>query len=108
MRRLIGSILVGLLLAAALLGIAVATDGAIFNAHWIRDLFIAPPLWLLQTGLPAASSTFAIDRGSPNSGFALFTAYFIGFWWLVCSAVVHAVRRKLPNLSLQWTVSGVR
>ena len=108
MRRLIGSILVGLLLAVVLLGLVVATDGAVVHAHWIRDLFISPPLWFLKTVLPAVSSTFAIERGGSHSGIAFFTAFFIGFWWLVCSALVHAVLRPPPNPSLQRTASGGR
>lgn len=108
MWRVIGSILVGLLLAVALLGIVVATDGAVVHAHWIRDVFLDPPLWLLQTGIPAVSAFFAIERGSAHSGVAFFTAFFIGFWWLVCGALVCAVRRQPPNPSLQRTASGVR
>lgn len=108
MRRVIGLILVGLLLAVALLGIVVATDGTLVHAHWVRDVFIDPPLWLLQTGLPAVSASFTIERGSAYSGFAFFTAFFIGFWWLVCGALVYAVGRRPPNPSLQRTAPGVR
>lgn len=108
MKRPFGSILIGLLLAVALLALVVATDGEGGHAHGIRDLLIAPPLWLLQTGLPAVSSAFAIERGSPYGGFAFFTAFFMGFWCMVCSALVHAVRRQPPKLSLQRSASGDR
>ncbi|MGY0561797.1 hypothetical protein ACW7G2_13895 [Luteimonas sp. A277] len=60
-------------------------------------MFIGPPLWLLQTGLPAIAPSLAIEPGSPYSGAAFFALFFIVFWWLLCSAVVFALRRQPPN-----------
>jgi hypothetical protein len=101
MKRLLTSLLIGLLLAIVFLGISFATDGAVVHLHWLRDVFIRPPLWLLQTGLPAVSSSLAIERGGPYSGVAFFALFFVAFWWLVCSAVVFALRRQPPNNSFK-------
>ena len=101
MKRLLTSLLIGLLLAAAFLGIAFAADGAVAHLHWLRDIFVGPPLWLLQTGLPAISPALAVERGGPYSGAAFFMAFFIGFWWLICSAIVFSLRRQRPNNSFK-------
>ena len=99
MKQLFEATVVGFVCAAAFLGTAVAADGGLFVAHWLRDIFIGPPLWLLQSGLPAVSSRFAIQPGSPYSGAVFFGGYFIAFWWLVCSVAAFVVRRQPPNNS---------
>jgi hypothetical protein len=97
MKRLFISLLSGLLLAAAFLGIAFAIDGAVLHLHWLRDLFIGPPLWLLKTGLPSLSAAFTIERGGPYSGASFFMLFFVVFWWVVCSAALFLFRRQPPK-----------
>jgi len=99
MKRLPTSLLLGLVLAIAFLGIAFATDGAVLHLHWVRDLFIGPPLWLLQTGLPSLGSAFAIERGGSYDGAAFFMQFFVAFWWMVCSATIFVFRRQPSNTS---------
>lgn len=98
MKRLLTSMLIGLLLAVALLGISFAADGT-GTFHWLRDIFVGPPFWVLQSGLPAVSPAFAIERGGPYSGASFFMLFFVLFWWLVCSVVAFAFRRQPPNSS---------
>ncbi len=98
MKRLLTSMLIGLLLAVAFLGVSFAADGT-GTFHELRDIFIGPPLWVLHSGLPAVSSAFAIERGGPYSGAAFFLQFFVFFWWLICSVVTLAFRRQPPNNS---------
>lgn len=101
MKRLFTSLLVGLLLTAAFLSIAIAADGAVVHLHWLRDIFISPPLWLLQTGLPTLSPALTIEPGGPYSGASFFMLFFVAFWWLICSAIVFVFRRQPPNNSFK-------
>jgi len=91
----------GLLLSLALFGAVFVADGSGGVWHQLRDVFIGPPLWLLQSGLPAVSSTLAIQPGSPYSGATFFLLFFVLFWWLVCSILVFAIRRQPPNNSFK-------
>lgn len=95
--RLLTVLLAGLLLATAFLGIVFMTDGAPLHLHWLRDIFIGPPLWLLQTGLPAISQMFVIDRGSLYRGMSFFLAFFVAFWWLVCCVVLSLAFTRSPK-----------
>ncbi len=101
--RLLISLGVGLLLSALFLGIAFATDGAGGAWHHLRDVFIGPPLWLLQTALPAISQSFAIRPGSAYSGASFFMIFFVLFWWLACSVLVFSIRSQPPNSSFKPT-----
>ena len=100
MRTLI-ALVAGLLLSLTFLGVALATDGSGGIWHQLRDVFIEPPIWLLQSGLPALSSSFAIQPGSPYSGASFFMLFFVLFWWLVCAVLVFAIRRQPPNNSFK-------
>ena len=100
MKRLLVATVFGFLCALLFLGIAVAADGWLFVAHWLRDLFIGPPLWLLQSGFPAVSPRLAAQPGGPFSGAVFFAGFFLAFWWLVCGGVLAFVlRRQPPNNS---------
>ena len=99
MKRLLAATVIGLVCASAFLGIAIAADGWLFVTHGLRDLFIGPPLWLLQSGFPAVSPRFAIQPGSPYSGAVFFGAFFMAFWWLVCGGIAFVIRRQPPNNS---------
>ncbi|MDH5829081.1 hypothetical protein QFW80_00890, partial [Luteimonas sp. M1R5S18] len=99
--RILIALVIGLLLSALFLGVSFATDGAGGAWHHLRDIFISPPLWLLQTGLPAVSKSLAIQPGGPYSGASFFMLFFVLFWWLVCSALVFAIRRQPPNKSFK-------
>ncbi len=90
-----------MLLAIVFLGIAFVTDGAVIHAPWLRDLFVLPPLWLLQTGLPALSPALEIERGGRYSGASFFILVFLAYWWLACSTVVFSLRRQPPNNSFK-------
>ena len=108
MTRQVVAIAIGFVCAVLFLGIAVAADGGLFVAHWMRDLFIQPPLWLLQTGFPAIWSGFAIQPGSPQSSFLFFGAFFVAFWWVICGMIVFVLRRQPPNISLKRTNQSLR
>jgi len=99
--RLLISLVVGLLISSLLLVIAFVTDGAGGAWHQLRDVFIGPPLWLLQTGLPALSQSFAIQPGSAYSSASFFIFFFVLFWWPACSVVAFSIRRQPPNNSFK-------
>jgi hypothetical protein len=99
MKRLLVATVIGFVCAVAFLGVAVASDGWLFIGHGLRDVFIGPPLWLLQSGFPAVSPRLAIEPGSPYSGLVFFGAFFIVFWWLVCGMAALVLRGQPPNNS---------
>jgi len=99
--RLLISLGVGLLLSALFLGIAFASDGAGGVWHQLRNVFIGPPLWLLQTALPAISQSFAIRPGSAYSSPSFFMLFFLLFWWLACSVLVFSIRNQLHKISFK-------
>jgi hypothetical protein len=106
-KRLLTNVILGFLCAALLLGIAVAADGWLLTAHWLRDIFIRPPLWLLQTGLPSISDRLTIQPGSPYGGAAFFGAFFMLFWWLISSGMIALMlRSQPPNNSFKVTPDG--
>ncbi|WP_330968436.1 hypothetical protein [Lysobacter sp. A3-1-A15] len=88
-------------MALLLLGVSFATDGVGGFWHSVRDIFIGPPLWLLQVGLPALSPSLAIRPGSAYSGASFFLVFFVAFWWPACSALLLFVRRQPPNNSFK-------
>ena len=99
MKRLLVATVIGFLCAITFLGLALVADGWLFGGHGLRNIFIGPPLWILQSGLPAVSPTLAIEPGSPYSGATFFGAFFIAFWWLVCGVAALVLRRQPPNNS---------
>jgi len=98
MRRLLTSMLTGLVLALALLGLSFVADGT-GTFHWLRDIFIGPPRWLLVSGLPSLSPALTVQHGGPYGGAAFFMLFFVLFWFLVCSGALLVVRRRPPNNS---------
>ena len=101
--RTLKAVAIGFLLSALFLGTTFAADGAGGFWHLLRDIFLVPPLWLLQTALPALFPSLAIQPGSPFSGAPFFALFFVLFWWLVCSVLVFAFRRQPPNKSFKPT-----
>jgi hypothetical protein len=99
MHRTLISVSVGLLIAVVFAAISYVTDSAGGAWHHLRDIFIGPPLWVLQTGLPAVSPGLAIAPGSPYSGASFFLLFFIVFWWAAAAIVVFGIRRQPPNNS---------
>ena len=104
--RAVTKLISGLLIALSFLGIAFATDGSGGVWHDVRDIFIAPPLWLLQSGFPALSPSLAIRPGSEYSWASFFMLFLVAFWWLVCAALLLLVRRPPPNNSFKVTPDG--
>ncbi len=101
--RLVIALALGFLLSLAFLGIAFAADGHGGIWHQIGDVFVGPPLWLLQSALPALHPSLAIQPGSPYSGASFFILFFGLFWWLICSVLVFVARRQPPNNSFKPT-----
>ena len=93
MTRLLTSMLIGLLLAVVFLGLSFITDGT-GTLHWLRDIFIGPPRWLLYSVLPWIAPTVAIGHGGPYGGAAFFMLFFLFFWFVVCSGALHVLRRS--------------
>lgn len=97
--RILTSLAAGLVMSLLFLGISFATDGAGAFWHSIRDIFIGPPLWLLQAGLPALWPSLAIQPGSVYSGASFFLIFFVAFWWVTCSVLLLIIRRQPPKNS---------
>ena len=99
--RTFTSLVAGLIVSLLFLGISFATDGA--GAFWysIRDIFIGPPLWLLQTGLAELSPTLTIQPGSAYSSASFFLLFFMALWWFMCSVLLLIFRRQPPNNSFK-------
>ncbi len=101
--RTLKAIGLGFLFSLLFLGVTFIADGAGGIWHWLRDIFLAPPLWLLQTALPTLFPSLAIQPGSPYSGASFFVLFFVLFWWLACSVLLFAFLRQPPNKSFKPT-----
>lgn len=94
MKRVAVIVLGGLVFAFTCLGVAYAADGALFHAHWIRDIFIGPPLFVVERILPTLSSTLAQASYTPSRRAIVFVATAILFWWVIGAAGLLLISKR--------------